>query len=246
MHDPDFINEEISKAFKFVNEDRFNEAEQVIEDLLKNSQIKEKLKTNQLQNIADICLSLGKFELARNIYIKANNLPGVAFSLILLKEIQKAKEVLISALDSPAKFWCEFLAELFSEKKSIKKWPSFFEIRHFIELTVYLLLKSKNQSYINVLLKNLNKLLDINLDSEKLIGYAYFHFGDLENALCLLNNSIKRNPYDGEIYFVLGKLHLQKGSVHDALAMLENAHLFLPDHAPTKELLDKTKSIKEG
>lgn len=243
MHEVNSVDKEISKAFKFVNEDRFNEAEQIIENLLKDLQ---NFKTNQFQNIADICLTLGKFEPARNMYIKANNLAGIAFSLILLKEIQKARKVLVNTPDSPAKFWCEFLAELFTEEDITRKYPSFFEIRHFLELTVYLLLRSKNQHYINLIIKNLNKLLEINLDSEKLIGYAYFHFGDLENALSLLNNSIQRNQYDGEIYFVLGKLYLQKGSAHDALAMLENAQLFLPDHAPTKELLERTKSIIEA
>ena len=239
MYDLEIIDKEISKAFKFVNEDKFDEAGKIIEKILNYNQ---DLKSNQLQNIADICLVLGKFELARNTYIKANNLAGVAFSFILLKEIQKAKEVLITIPNSPAKFWCEFLTELFSENTNIQKWPHFFTIRQFLELTVYLLLRAKNQHYINLIIKNLNKLLDINLDSEKYIGYAYFHFGDLDNALFILNNAIKRSPYDGEIYFMLGKLYLQKGSPHDALAMLENAHLFLPEHTPTKELLEKTKS----
>ena len=243
MPDLNSTDKEICKAFKFINEDKFNEAEEIIENLLKDSQT---LKSVQFQNIADICLTLGKFELAGNTYIKANNFSGVAFSFIFQKEIEKAKEILINTPDSPAKFWCMFLTELFSPNKNIKTWPSFLEIRHFMELTVYLLLKSKNQDYITLLIKNLKRLLDINLDSEKFIGYAYFHFGDLNGALSFLNNSIKRNSRDGEIYFVLGKLYLQKGSTHDALTMLENAHLLLPDHAPTKELLEKTKSISEA
>ena len=242
---PDFnsTDEQISKAFKFINEDKFNEAKETIENLLKDPQ---KLQAIQFQNIADICLILGEFELARNTYNKAENLSGVALSLILQKEIEKAKEVLTKTPDSPAKFWCTFLTELFSQNKNIKTWPSFLEIRHFMELTVYLLLKSKNQDYITLLIKNLKKLLDINLDSEKHIGYAYFHFGDLNSALSFLNNSIKRNSQDGEIYFVLGKLYLQKGSPHDALAMLENARLLLPDHVPTRELLERVKSMSEA
>ena len=243
MHDPDVIDKEISKAFKFINEDKFNKAEEVIHALLSNSK---DLKLNQFQNIADISLTLGKFEQARNTYIKANNLPGVALSFILQKEIQKAKEILVNTPDSPAKFWCRFLTELFSEEKNIRRWPAFFETRNFLELTVYLLLKSNNQKYINLLVKNLNKLLNINLDSEKFIGYAYFHFGDMENALLFLNNSIKRNAYDGEVFFVLGQLYLKKGSPLDALKMLENAQLLLPDHTPTKELLEKTKSMIEA
>lgn len=242
MHDPDLIGEQISTAFKFINEDKFDNAEQVIENLLN---ISKNLNTRHFQNIADIYLTIGKFELAKNIYIKADNLAGAAFSLILLKEIQKAKEILINTPDSPAKLWCEFLIELFTENKNIHNCPSFFTIRQFLELTVYLLLRSNNQYYIKLLIKNLNKLRSINSDSEKFIGYAHFYSGDLDSAIFFLNNSIQRNAYDGEIYFMLGKVYLQKGSINDALAMLESAHLLLPDHAPTKELLDKTKSINE-
>ncbi len=246
MHEPDFIDKKISKAFNFINEDKFNKAEQIIEDLLNASKLKENLKTRHFQNIADICLTLGKFDLARDIYVKADNPSGAAFALIILKEIQEAKKILLSSPDSAAKFWCEFLIELFSGNKDIHESPSFFTIRNFLELTVYSLLRAGNQDYIKLLIEHLNKLLDINQDSEKFIGYAYFHFGDLDRAVSFLNSAIKRNSYDGEIYFTLGQLYLQKGSVYGALAMLENAHLLLPDHAPTKELLDKTKSVSEA
>lgn len=243
MPDSTPIDEQIFKAVKFINEDKSNEAEETIESLLKNPETEKLLKTKHFQNIADVYLILGKFELARNTYLKADNPAGTAFSSLFLKEIQKAKELLSNTPDSPAKFWCLFLIDIFTENKNIQRYPGFFEIRHFLEITIYLLLKSKNQYYIDLILKSLKKLLDKNLDSEKYIGLAYFHFGDLDNAITFLNNSIKRNVYDGEIYLILGKLYLEKRSVHEAVCMLENAVLCLPEHIPSKELLEKAKSM---
>ncbi|MBI3308234.1 MAG: hypothetical protein HYZ79_02545, partial [Candidatus Melainabacteria bacterium] len=81
----------------------------------------------------------------------------------------------------------------------------------------------------------------------KYIGYAYFHYGDLDKSLDLLINSAQRNQYDGEIYFVLGQLYYAKHEYWDALSMLENAALFLPEHYPTKmlkeKILQKIKSV---
>ncbi len=242
MHDQSYVDDQISKAVKFVNEDKFNEAEQIVESLVANQDLKDFIKLSHLQNIAEIYLSLGKFKLAANTYLMTDNPAGTAFSYVLLKEIDKAKQILATTPDSPAKFWCQYLCELFSGH-SVKNYPSFLEIRHFLEVTVYLLLRSNNQPYINLIIKNLKKLLDINVDSEKLVGYAYFHFGDLNNAELLLKNSVKRSAYDGEVFFMLGKLYLQKGLVSNALSMLENSSLLLPEHYPTQELLKKVKSM---
>ncbi len=239
MHDQSIIDNEISKAFKFVNENKLDEAKQSLDTILKTQ---ESLQTNQFQNIADIYLIIGEFKIAGDMYIKANNLTGHAFTLILLKKIEEAKEALILTEDSQAKLWCEFLIELFTEKNNIQKWPGYFTIRHFLESTFYLLLKSTNEGYINLLIKISNELLDINPDSEKYIGYAYVNFEDLHSATPFLERALKRNSYDGEIYFVLGKALFNKGLLPNALAMLENARLLLPEHMPTKMLLEEVKA----
>ncbi len=143
---------------------------------------------------------------------------------------------------SPASIWCRFLFELFSVENKVKTWTKYFVIRQFMEFTVYCLLLYKNNDYVQLLIKNLNKLSKINSDSEKLIGYAHFQFGLLDEAILFLSKALKRDKFDGEIYYKLGQIYVAKNQLKEALAALENAKLFLPDHYATKALIEKINS----
>ncbi len=230
----------ISNAMKCTNLKQYTQAETIINSILTNHDCLFKLDSGHWQSIANVLLILGKFELAQNAYVKANNLPGVVFVLILKGNLDEATNTLLKALPSPAASWCRFLIELFSGVR-VTKWPSFLLIRHFLEFTVYHLLLAKQEKYINILLNNLNRLLRDNLHCEKLIGLAYFHYGDLDGALTHFHKSLQHDQQDGELYFFLGQLYLERKQIFEAVAALENAHLLSPDHTPTAELLEQTK-----
>lgn len=232
----------IFKTLNHISLEQYQVANDIIESILNNKSNSGELNDYHWQYIGDICLALGKNDLARSSYLKANNKPGVAFTLIIQDRLQEAGSILIDANNSPASFWCHFLIELFSEQKQIKHVPSFLVVRHFLELTVYYLLLNKSTPLVLAILKNLNKLLEINLDSEKLIGYAYFSFGDLDYALKLLINASKRNNLDGEIFFMLGRLYIMKKNYHEAMSMLHNAQLLLPEHYPTQVLIESIRT----
>ncbi len=230
----------ISNSIKCLDEEQYSEAHNIVLSILNDKDLKEKLNTNQWQEIADIELMCSNFDLAKSAYEKADNLPGIAFTLILLGNLIEAKNILLKSEPSPASNWGIFLVDLFAGAK-IKKWPSLLLIRHFLEFTVYHLLLAKKYEYIEQLNKNLKRLLQTNLHSEKLIGLAYFHYGDLEKAIIHFNNSLQHDNYDGELYFFFGQLYLELNRLEDAITMLERAHSLTPDHSPTKELLEKIK-----
>lgn len=230
------VDDLIFKAITLINNDKNLEAFELVNAILARND----LKASNYQSLGDICLTLGNFEASNLCFSKAGNSTGVAFSLIMLDKLSEANEVLASLPKTPPSTWSKFLVDVFSEK-GVREWPSFLEIRHFMELTVYSMLMAKRHYYIALLLKRLNKLLDINMDSEKLIGYAYFHYGLLDDSIKFLKSSLRKNRVDGEIYFILGQIYLQQNNINESISMLENAKLFLPDHLPTKELLEKVK-----
>ncbi len=237
MNDFTDISSEINFTLKLTNEGKSIEAYNLIQDLVKN---KENLLNNEnWKLIGHLSLALGNVQLAKVAYTKSNNLESLSFVQILLNELDNAKDILSNLNESPASLWCNYLIELFLKKQKITKMPTFFIIRHFMEFTVYYLLLSKNQMYLDLLVNNIGKLLPINTDSEKLIGYAYLNYGDLDNAVRFLNNSLKREKFDGEAYYKLGKIYYMKGLYQDSLAMLHNAQIILPEHYPAKELMEK-------
>ena len=233
----------INKSFKFIADDNYNEAEKIINFILENNTCIKLLDVNIWQNIAEIYLSIGRFEKAKEAYIHANSSIGIAFSLIMLSSLDEAGFYLLKANSSPAKAWCGFLIDLFNQKNIIKSWPTFLQIRQFLEFTAYHLLLAGNYEYLNCLVLNLDELMQINMDSEKIIGAAYFHFGNLDEAINYFISAARKNQYDGEIYFNLAQIYLLKNKLLDALSMLTNASLLLPEHYPTKVLIEKTKVL---
>lgn len=237
------MNDLIFNALKLLGDDRYEESKTIIETIIDNKSYLEKMKPHHWQYIADIYLSMGKIEDAESAYNKANNKVGVAFTLILKKTLNDANTVLSQTNMSPAKIWCLFLVDLFLHKRKTGKTPSFLIIRHFLEFTTYSLLLTKNNDYLDVLLNNLKKLLEVNIDSEKMIGTAFYNFGEISKAKELFKNSIKHNQFDGENYFLLGRLYYAENDLYSSLSMLENARLFLPNHLPTEELYEKVKTL---
>ena len=234
-------DKEISRAQRLLNEDKDAEAEDIVNLLLKTVNLNS-LTQFQLEQIANIYLQIGNFNAARNIYLKNSDLCGGAFSSIFLQDLNKAKEYLKSADESPLKNWCGFLIEIFENQLIIKSWPSFLGTRHFLESTTFLLLKSNNKNYLSLLIKNLKNLLEINLDSEKYISLAYRNYGDKDNAILYIKNSVKRNPYDPEAHMLLGRICLDKNMLHEALEAFENTRLLMPEHKPAIQLIEEVES----
>lgn len=230
------LDEHIFTAISLVNNDKNVEAKELVNAIL----LRDGLQESNYQSLGDVSLAIGDFETSINCFKKSGNLTGIAFSLIMLDRLGEANKILNDLPKSPPSTWCKFLIDVFFEK-GVREWPSYLEVRHFMELTIYSMLLAKRHYYIALLLKRLNKLLDINLDAEKLVGYAYFHYGLLNDAIKFLKSSLRNNRSDGEIYFVLGQIYSQQNNIKESISMLENASLFLPDHLPTKLLLQKVK-----
>lgn len=230
------IDDLISNSVSLVNSDNLPEAESMLQKVLLHRDV---LTPANWHLIAHLLLLLGKFDKAREAYIKADNLTGAAFASILIKDLTVAKNYLDKSQNSVAKKWCIFLFELFSDAKHMRNWPTYFGIRQFMEFTVYSLLLSGNVEQVKYLLFNISKLEKINSDSLKLIGYAYFHFGLLDDAIKLLSDSIKKDKFNGEADYTLAQIYLCKNMQDKALEMLESAKLLMPEHYATKVLIEK-------
>ena len=243
MNDKPNLQDLLRRAFIFITEDEYTKAENIINILLKNDLYFSQLNDNAWQYIADIYLTIGKYDEAQKAYIKAKNSTGAVFSLIMLSNLDEANYYLINSNNSPAKSWCKFLINLFSKSNNVKSWPTFLQIRQFLEFTVYHLLLAEHNKYLNSLLLNLDGLMEANLDSKKMVGAAYFHFGKLDEAIDYFLSAASKNQFDGEIYFNLGQIYLLKNNLIEALSMFTNASLLLPGHYPTKISIERVQSM---
>lgn len=65
--------------------------------------------------------------------------------------------------------------------------------------------------------------------------------GDLESALSLVNDALRKEPEDAELLYLRGNVFLKKGSWHDALgSFLESEHIDPQGPArEAREMLDE-------
>ena len=234
-------NKLLLDGLKLANEDKTNEALKNIQCLFQKNDLNEK----DYELIAAILMMSGDFDQAAFMFSKAANYTSMAFLNIIKGDINKAKEFLNKSPGSSLFYWCRFLIDLFTDKLFLRRSPSLLQIRHYLEITIYYLLIANNKLFIDILKSETKNLIKLNIDTEKFIGYAYFHFGDLDTAVKYLNQAIQRNQYDGETYYVLANVYVKKKEYYLAAAMLENAGLLLPEHNPTKLLKEKVaKKLK--
>lgn len=234
-------NKLLLDSLELVNKDKPDTAFQNIQVLLQENDLSKK----DYELAATILMLCGDFDQAVLMFNKAANYAGAAFSIIMKGDIDKAKDILNNASNSSFVEWCKFLLDLFSGKLFLKKCPTFLQIRHYLEITVYYLLIAGNKSFVDILKNELNNLILINIDAEKFVGCAYFHFGDLKEAIKYLNQSIQRNCYDGETYFVLANVYEKQKDYYLAASMLESAALLLPEHSPTQLLREQIRKKLE-
>ena len=227
----------ILKAIDLINKDDYASVKEIVHSITSNNKYLYALTKYNWQQIAYINLEIGNVNLASKCYKKSGSKEGLILCMILMNSINDSIDILNKTENSPMRSWLAFLLEVFSGSKTVKEYPTFLMIRHFTEFTVYYLLRYKLQIYLELFKGYVNKLSKINLDIEKFIGYAYFNAGYLNDAIKILNNVLKYDKFNGEVYFKLGHILYIKKDYYNSLAMLQNALLLLPEHYPTKILI---------
>ncbi len=122
---------------------------------------------------------------------------------------------------------------------SVKRLPSYLQVRNFLEVDINLLLMAKKPEYIEEIINSSDFLYSINQEAYKLIGRSMFNNDFLDIALFYLLKS-KNNFYqDPETHFLLALCYIQKQTNDLAIKSLRNCLNILPNYLPAKKLLEK-------
>lgn len=156
-----------------------------------------------------------------------------AYFAILDDDLKAARSVFV-ANDSPRARWGIALVDILSGY--IEKYPTYFEVRNFLEIDLDFLLKNNKMDYVEQLLGALKLLSDINQETYKYVARVMF-----ENKLYLAaknymdkSKSIFYN--DPELHFMLTKYYIHERDYSKASAHIDECLKILPDYFPAKKL----------
>ena len=156
-----------------------------------------------------------------------------AYLALLNNDLNSAKKIFCS-LSSPRARWGKALVDILSGY--IEEYPSYFEIRNFLEIDLDFLLKNEKIDYVEQFLGGVDLLAGINNETYKYVARVMY-----ENKLykvCREYMDKSKNIFynDPELHFMYAKYYMDFGNYKDADYHIDECLNILPDYYPAKML----------
>ncbi len=160
-----------------------------------------------------------------NVEIKINSLEH-AYLCVLEENLDVAYSIFCRN-DSPRGLWGTSLVEIL--KNYLEKYPTYFQIRNFLEIDLDFLIKNEKLSYVESLLGSLDFISGINQEVYKFVARVMLH-----NKLYKIayNYMIKSKDFyynDPELHFMLASYYYNsmnyeaaRFSINECLNMISN------------------------
>jgi tetratricopeptide (TPR) repeat protein len=161
------------------------------------------------------------------------------YSLFLSKKFFEAIDVLknISKYDVRAS-WCIILINIILGIK-LKEYPSFLQVRNFLEIDIDLLLRSNQYYTVKTIINNGEIFYDACCESYKFIGRALHFYGNKNEALKYYLISKDKFYNDAEIHYLLGIIYAERNEKEKSIHALKTCLKIIPEYIPAQKLLKK-------
>lgn len=160
--------------------------------------------------------------------------------LNILEDNLAAAEKVFSELDSPRSRWGGVLVSVL--RGYLEIYPTFFQIRNFLEIDLDFLLKNEKLDYVENLLGALDFFSTINQESYKFAARVMFEDKFYSAAFNYMQKSKMIYYNDAELHFMLARYYEKVHDYNSALYEIEECLKLIPEYYPA---LKFKKSIEE-
>lgn len=158
------------------------------------------------------------------------------YCCIMLDNLDKAEKLFQQAKEYDVRAdWGLFLLQLFRD--SIKSFPTYFQIRNFLEIDLGLLLMYCKENYVAKLIKYADFMAHYNPECYKFIGRAFWANNFLPVAMFFLKKAKDRFYSDPELHYLLAYIYYHNDkNIKECEKSLKTCLEILPEYAPAKAL----------
>lgn len=167
-----------------------------------------------------------------NVNIKPKSVEH-AYFLMLNNDLISAQAV-FNSLDSPRAKWGKALVDILLGY--IEIYPTYFEIRNFLEIDLDFLIKNEKIDYIEQVLGSLELLSSINQETYKFVARVMFENRLYKASREYLEKSKEIFYNDPELHFLFAKYYIKTREYDKADFHLDECLNILPDYYPAKYL----------
>ncbi len=150
--------------------------------------------------------------------------------LAILNDDLKTAQAVFESIDSPRAMWGKTFVDILMGY--LERYPTYFEIRNFMEIDLDFLVKNEKINYVEQFLGSLELLSEINREVYKYIARVMYE-NKLYNASVEYMEKSKKLFYkDPELHFMFAKYYAGIGEYKAADFYLSECLKFVPDYFP--------------
>ncbi|MCM1265361.1 MAG: hypothetical protein NC200_04095 [Candidatus Gastranaerophilales bacterium] len=154
-----------------------------------------------------------------------------AYALLLSGKLADA-ERMFRSIDSHRSDWAIKLIPLMQGR--VETFPTYFQIRSFLEIDLNLLFKSQQIDYAQYILGGADIFQNINRESYKFLGRVLLKNGYMPSAKMFLDKALSDCYRDCELHYLFVEYYIAHNDFENAKRALENCLRVNPDYYPAK------------
>lgn len=176
----------------------------------------------------------------QQFFIKNGCILENAYCELLNDNIQKAVMLLSAIKDNDIRaHWASFMISMIQD--NIKEYPSYFEIRNFLEIDLNILLTYFKGNYVEKIIRYADFMFTINPEVHKYIGRVFYNNKFEEQGMFFLERARNYFYHDPELHYLLAYIYFNNKDFTKAEKSLNDCLYILPAYFPAKNLLKKIK-----
>lgn len=178
----------------------------------------------------------GKIKGCKTYFENNNYYVEAGYCCIILDELDKAKELFqkVQEVDTRAK-WGLILLQMI--KGDILTFPTYFQIRNFLELDLSILILYCKGEYVEKIIRYADFMAYYNPECYKFIGRAFWANNLMSAAMFFLRRAKDKFYQDPELHYLLAYIFYNNDRNIDLAKKALGACLgILPEYAPAKKL----------
>lgn len=159
-----------------------------------------------------------------------------AYCCLMLDNLDKAEQLFLKVkdFDTRAK-WGLFLVQLVRD--NIHSFPSYFQIRNFLEIDLGLLVFYCKENYVEKIVKYADFMAYYNPECYKFIGRVFWANNLMPAAMFFLRKAKDKFYQDPELHYLLGYIYYYHDKdISKSRKAVQTCLEILPEYAPAKNL----------
>lgn len=160
------------------------------------------------------------------------------YSALIQEDLEQAKVIFKTINDRDIRAnWALFMISLI--EGNVKFYPSYFELRNFLEIDLNILMHYFKGDYVEKIIRYADFMFTINPEVHKFIGRVLYNNGYEEQAMFFLNRAKNYFYTDPELHFLLADIYYKKNDLEKAKNSLQDCLNILPQYFPATNLMKK-------